>query len=141
MANEKGFTIIELMIAMAVMAFGILGFMFMQGRATEGRTAGREMSRATQVAENCSELLLTLDYNDALMTVGTHPSADEDTFDGTVDNQLNSRYGNFVYNTTWSVSNNSAKLKCITVSTSWQIKDNDRGLQNKTINMTLFKYE
>ncbi len=124
---------------MAVMAFGILGFMFMQGRAAQGRTAGREMGRATIVAQNYSETLLTLDYSDSLLSVGSHPSTAEDTSDGTVDSQMSTKYGNFIYNTTWTVSDNTTNLKTIVVNTNWTLKDNKTGLQTKSLNFTLLK--
>jgi len=81
---------------MAVMAFGLLGFMFMQSQAAQGRIAGREMGRATIVAENYCETLELLNYDDPLLTAGSHPTSTEDT-DGTVDNQLSTKYGNFIY--------------------------------------------
>ena len=113
---------------MAVMAFGLLGFMLLQGQAAQGRTAGREMSRATIVAKNHSEILQLLDYADPLLTPGNHPA-------------ISTKYGNFIYNTTWSVSKNTTKLKTIVVNTSWHIKDNQKGMQTKNLNFTLLKSE
>ena len=146
-STNSGFTIIELMVAMAVMAFGMLGFFFMQGRAAQGRLAGREMNRATVVAQNRCEILRALDYDNALLTVGSHPTAaeDEDIDDGKVDNQISTKYGNFTYNTTWTVSQTAAhdhsNMKTIIVNTTWQLKDNQKGMQTKSLNLTLLKSE
>ncbi len=138
-STNRGFTVIELMVAMAVMAFGLLGFIFMQSRAAQGRLAGREMSRATVVTQNCCETLRTLAYNNSLLSVGSHPTAAEDTSDGIVDNKISTKYGNFTYNTIWTVSNDSTNMKTIIVNTNWRLKDNHTGMQTKNLNFTLLK--
>ena len=127
------------MVAMAVLAFGLLGFLFLQGQTAQGRTAGREMGRATIVAENYCEILQLLDYDATLLAVGSHPTAAEDVDDGTTDNQISTKYGNFIYNTTWVVSDNTSNLKTIVVSTTWQLKDNQKGMQSKSLIFTLLK--
>ena len=135
--KNQGFTIIELMVAMAVMAFGILGFMFLQSRASQGRLSGREMSRATVVNQNYSEILKSIDDSNSMLNVGNHPTAAEDT-DGTTDNQLSTKYDKFVYNTTWTVSSISG-LKTIDISTSWRLKDNQKGMGTKVLTFTLLR--
>lgn len=135
--KNQGFTIIELMVAMAVLAFGILGFMFMQGRATQGRTFSREMTRATIVAQSQVESLLALDFDNGLLGTGSHPTAGEDTVDGSVDGQLSTNLGNFIYQTSWVVTGStSSKLKSVIVTTQWQIKDPVLGMQTKSISLT-----
>lgn len=65
--KQKGFTIIELMIAMAVMAFGILGFTFLNSRALNNRTFSRDLNRATVTTERVAENLMYLEYDDPLL--------------------------------------------------------------------------
>ena len=65
--NNKGFTLIELMIAMAVLAFGILGFTFLTSRALNNRTFSRDLNRATMIAERVAENLMYLEYDDDLL--------------------------------------------------------------------------
>ena len=65
--KQKGFTLIELMIAMAVMAFGILGFTFLNCRALNNRTFSRDLNRATVTAERVAENLMYLEYDDLLL--------------------------------------------------------------------------
>jgi prepilin-type N-terminal cleavage/methylation domain-containing protein len=137
--NDCGFTLIELMVALAIMAFGILGFIFLQIRASQGRYAGREMARATIVAQGYCEFLESLDYGSSWLSIGQHPSNSEDSQDGNVDGKMSTRYGNFIYNTSWVVSNNTSRLKTIIVTTRWQLKDNQKGLQTKTLNLTVLK--
>lgn len=59
---------IELMIAMAVMAYGILGFSFLNSRALQNRTFSRDLNRAAVVAERFAESLTGLAYNDDLLS-------------------------------------------------------------------------
>lgn len=65
--NNKGFTIIELMIAMGVLAFGILGFTFLNAHALTNRTFSRDLNRATVTAERVAETLMYLKYDDPLL--------------------------------------------------------------------------
>ena len=65
--NHKGFTIIELIIAMAVLAFGIIGFTFLNSRALQNRTFSRDLNRATVTAERVAENLMYLQYDDPLL--------------------------------------------------------------------------
>ena len=75
--NHKGFTIIELLIAMAVMAYGILGFTFLNSRALQNRTFSRDLNRATVTAERITENLVCLEYDDPLLA----DDADGETWD------------------------------------------------------------
>lgn len=86
--NDKGFTIIELMIAMAVLAFGILGFTFLNSRALHNRTFSRDLNRTTVTAEQVAENLMYIKYDDPLLddakgdTVATkHPTSSESNGD------------------------------------------------------------
>ncbi len=65
--NHKGFTLIELMIAMVVLAFGILGFTFLNGQAINNRTFSRDLNRSTIIAGRLAENLMYLDYDDPLL--------------------------------------------------------------------------
>ena len=74
----KGFTLIELMIAMAVMAFGILGFTLLNARALNNRVFYREMSSSTFIAERAAEILTHLNYdNDLIADDNTDTAASE----------------------------------------------------------------
>ncbi len=125
--KNQGFTIIELMVAMMVLAFGILGFMFMQGRAIQGRTFSREMSRATIVAQNQIEDLRLLDLNDSHLSTGSHPN-------------VSTNMNGFIYKTSWVVTGTS-KMRSIIVTTQWQIKDPVLGMQTKSISLTTMVWE
>lgn len=52
---RAGFSLIEMMIAMVVLGFGLLGMLMMQARAMDTSTQGRETSSALAVARNAFE--------------------------------------------------------------------------------------
>ncbi|MBN2231515.1 MAG: prepilin-type N-terminal cleavage/methylation domain-containing protein [Deltaproteobacteria bacterium] len=145
---SRGFTLIELMVSLAILAFGILGFLFLQGRAIEGRVFGREMSRATFVAEGCLEGLLALDYHHGRLSTEAngapraHPTAAEGGTDalGTGTLVETHPHGNFDYFSNWIVTEpvaNAAKAMQLTVT--WRFKDPDKGIQEKTLVMNTVK--
>jgi len=103
--ESDGFTLIELMIALVILAFGILGFLFLQGQAVQGRVFGREMSRATFVAQSNMEELLSMDFGHSLLSPGSHPTAGEGGTDalGTGTLVLTDTLGNFNYYTNWVI--------------------------------------
>ncbi|MCK5100316.1 MAG: prepilin-type N-terminal cleavage/methylation domain-containing protein, partial [Desulfobacteraceae bacterium] len=58
--SQKGFTILEVMIAMAIFAIGILGVAKMQIKSTTGNTTARTITEATTVAVDRVERLISL---------------------------------------------------------------------------------
>lgn len=140
--SQAGFTLIELMIALVVLAFGILGFLFLQGRAVQGRVFGREMSRATFVAQSNMEELLSMDFTHSLLSQGAHPTAGEGGTDalGTGTLVLTEPLGNFNYYTNWVIpALTNSNVKTIQMTVTWQYKDPDLGLQQKTLTLTTAK--
>ena len=83
--NNKGFTLLEVLIAMAIFAIGILGVAKMQIAATSGSTSSRGVTEAATVGHQQMEMLLALDYDNALLTDtdgdGTNQDADNDGVD------------------------------------------------------------
>ncbi len=130
-----GFTLIELMVAMAIMAFGVLGFMFLQTRSVAGRTFSRELNRAVIIAQQQMDRLLAADYNDPMLAAGNHPTAAEDTTDGVVDGQMTVNLQNFIYHITWTVRDNlpTTGFKGIAVRYSAFLKNHDRPHDPKDI--------
>ncbi len=149
--NLKGFTLIELMIAMAVMAFGILGFTLLNARALNNRTFYREMSRSTFIAERAAEILTHLKYDDDLIaddvdaTASEYPTAsdsdgDTGTFAG-MDYTINSKaekwyriaHGKQRYYLRWEVLAGSDtvppgnNIKLIRIYSAFEKKDLDTG--------------
>ncbi|MBW2364914.1 MAG: prepilin-type N-terminal cleavage/methylation domain-containing protein [Deltaproteobacteria bacterium] len=71
-ANEKGFTLIEALIALAIFSIGILGVATMQITAINSNTIARLQTEAAALATNRMERLHRLDYTDANLSNGPH---------------------------------------------------------------------
>ncbi|MCD6582282.1 MAG: prepilin-type N-terminal cleavage/methylation domain-containing protein [Desulfuromusa sp.] len=154
--SNKGFTIIELMVAMGVLAFGILGFTFLNCRALENRTFSRGLSRATVTAQRVAENLMYLEYDDPLLIDTNNSDAvatkypqttasDGDTgtiadMDYTVSTKASAKWftviqGKQRYYIRWEiVTGNStvtgspdSKVKLIRIFTAFERKDTDTG--------------
>jgi len=65
--NKKGFTLVELLIALVVFAIGILGVATMQTTSIKGNSKGRQISEASNIAADRIEMFLSLDYDDPLL--------------------------------------------------------------------------
>ncbi len=65
MLEEKGFTLIEILIAMTIFAIGILALAAMQITAIKGNSSAREMTEASNVAQSKMEELITIPFDDA----------------------------------------------------------------------------
>ncbi|MGP8324102.1 MAG: type IV pilus modification PilV family protein [Methanosarcinaceae archaeon] len=70
--KERGFTLIEVLIALAIFSIGILGVGTMQLRSTSGNTSARIRTEASVWAQDRVETLMLLSYNDAQLTTGAH---------------------------------------------------------------------
>ncbi len=100
-SNNKGFTLVEVMIGMTIFVIGYLAVASMQIVAIKGDTSARKTTEAATLAADRLETLIVLPY--------------EDIADG----------GPVVegaYTVAWQVANNSPLLntKTITVFVSWQ---------------------
>ena len=61
----KGFTLIEVLIVMAIFAIGILAVATMQVTSTKGNASARRMTEATALVENQIENLMRVPYDHA----------------------------------------------------------------------------
>jgi type IV pilus assembly protein PilV len=108
--QENGFTLLEILVAISLLAIGLLAVASMQVMAIRGNSFSGGTTEATKLAMDRIEWLMTLDYNDANLddanadgTAGldnaTVASADQsDTY--TNDNGL-------LYNIYWNTARNS----------------------------------
>ena len=61
--NQKGFTLIEIMVTVVVLSAGVLAVAAMQTNAINGNASARGQTRATVLARDRLELLMTLPFN------------------------------------------------------------------------------
>lgn len=80
--DQRGFTLIELMVAVVIMAIGLLSLAGLQGTAIQGNRQGNMISQATVLAEDRIETIRNTDYD--LVNDTTFPSAIEN-FDNVFD--------------------------------------------------------
>ncbi len=105
--NNRGFSLIELMIAMAILAIGLLGLAGLQGTAINGNHHGNMISQATVLAQDTIELIQNIAYDDIDTATNADLPASEtvNNFDRTIliedDTPLN-------------------ELKRVTVTVSWR---------------------
>jgi type II secretion system protein I len=69
----KGFTLIEVLIVMAIFSIGILAVASMQMTSTKGNASARRMTEATALAENQIENLMQVSYDHADLNPANNP--------------------------------------------------------------------
>jgi prepilin-type N-terminal cleavage/methylation domain-containing protein len=103
--GQQGYTLIEVTIAMAIFAIGILAIASLQVRAISHNQSARWATEAGAWAQSQVETLMGLNYGDPLLALGNHPPAPLQVEGG--------------YRITWNVADNSANVantKRITVT-------------------------
>jgi type IV pilus assembly protein PilV len=121
-SGEKGFTLVEVIIAVAILAFGILAVASMQTSSMYGNSVANCLTEGTSCAGNKMEELLTIPETDAQLSSGTH--GPETVMSGV------SRY-----DVNWEVidsvdpSNPLEDAKLIIVTVTWKDKGNPKSTQ------------
>lgn len=89
-AGQNGFTIIEVMIAIAIFSIGILAAWALQHSSTRGNTHARHLTLAASAATDRLEQLSLLPYAHADLAAGAHAPVQnldgiDNNFDGVID--------------------------------------------------------
>ena len=106
-ATQSGFTMVEVMVALGILAFGILAVASMQTSSLSGTNTAHRVTEATTVAMDKVEDLMMLAYTDADLANGTHgPEYD----------------GSGTYRIDWTVNADAPveSTKTINVVVQWQ---------------------
>lgn len=102
--NEKGFTLIEIMIAICVFTIGVLAIASLQVVSLKGNADSMKLTEATMWATNQAEFFMGQDYDSADLAVGEHgPVVME----------------NPIYNVSWTVSDALPNAKEVTLLVNW----------------------
>ncbi len=105
----KGFTILELLIAMSILAVGILGTTKMQWWTVRNNTTGNVITQANMLAQTQLETLKNQDFSDLVIGNYNDPNnlVDENGDPGGI------------YNRSWAIANYSAFSRQITLTIQW----------------------
>lgn len=72
-SDSRGFTLIEVLVAMAIFSIGILAVGSMQLAATKGSSSARLSTEAVTIAQDRAEILILLPYNSSpALDLGSH---------------------------------------------------------------------
>jgi prepilin-type N-terminal cleavage/methylation domain-containing protein len=124
--NENGFTLAEVLIAITILAVGMLAIASMQVTGIQGNYTAAGLSSAAEWAAERAETLMTLPYSHADLSGAAAPGTPHGpVFDP--DNR---------YQISWNVINDSpiTNVKTINISVSWT----DRG-NNKSMTLVCYK--
>jgi len=115
--KNKGFTLIELVVAILVFTVAIVGVAKMQSEAVKGNSFSMQMTDAISVAQNQAEFLRGLALNNANLSEGNHAGAAQ-TVRG-----IN-------YNLNWTVNDLDGGLNgvLVTVTVGWAEKNRNPSL-------------
>lgn len=75
--REAGFTLIEIIIAISILTFGLLAVASMQSAAIRGNQLGYRLTEGSTLAQDRLEFLIGQPYNDPSLNVGSN-KADPD---------------------------------------------------------------
>lgn len=112
--KDAGYTLMELMIALMILAIGVMGIWSMQGVAIKSNSTARKITETAVLGSDQFEKLMRLPYDDAVLTPGTTTTRNE---------------GN--YSVTWTVSALDVPItnvKTVTVIASWMVAGQQRSV-------------
>jgi prepilin-type N-terminal cleavage/methylation domain-containing protein len=125
--TDRGYTLIEIMIAISIFAIGFLAIASLQITAGKNNRTGSETTEAATIATDRMERLMVLDFDDPLLdpTANPHPPAPDNT--------------QGKYSIQWIVADTDLNAdgtndsKVVNMSVSWP------GAGNKAVNISFIK--
>lgn len=123
--KSAGFTLLEVLIALVILAVGLLGTILLETTTVTGNSFSRELQTAAILAEDFVEQVQTMEFSDSLISAGTHPTTG-DISNGWEANPIDEAGNNGgMYSRTWSVADNAliADTKTVSVTVSWVKKN------------------
>lgn len=132
-ADESGYTIIEVVIAIAIFSIGILSAWALQTSSTRGNSAARNLTTAASCASDRLEQLIQLPYAHADLVAGTHtPVQALDGLDNNFDGEIDEAGESGPLRISWIVTDDSPiqQTKAIRV---------DITLRQRTISVTSYR--
>jgi prepilin-type N-terminal cleavage/methylation domain-containing protein len=133
MSGEKGYTIIEVMIAIAIFSIGILAAWALQNSATRGNTVARNLTIAAACASDRLEQLIQLPYGHAdLLAVAHTPAQTTDGIDNNFDGEIDEAGESGPLSITWLVTDNTPMPQTKTIRV-------DVTMRQRTVSVTSYR--
>lgn len=115
--KEKGFTLLEVLIAISIFSIGILGVASMQITAINGTASARMRTEAATWAADRVERLMVLPYN--------HTDLDQ------ANNPHSATEGEGVYNIVWNITDDVINnFKEISITVTWAGRGGQQSIQS-----------
>jgi type II secretory pathway pseudopilin PulG len=139
--SERGLTLLEVTVALGVLAFGLLGVLAMQVHALKDGRVGRHQSRAAQIARNQMEFLNRVPWDTAIaqdtggwVIAGDTVNNQVDTGGATVTEQA--------FNVDWRITDDPANpdLRQIDVRVNWQEPSDPPGFPVRRFAITSVRF-
>ena len=138
MREEHGFTLIEVMIAIAIFSIGIMATWALQNGSTRGNTKARYLTSASTYAADRLERLIQLPYTHADLTAGPHtPALDADGIDNNYNGEIDEPGESGPLRLTWQVTDDSpiVRTKTVRVDVVWRDP-----LQQRSVSIVSHKF-
>ncbi len=124
--NDRGFSLIELLIAMCVMALGMLAAASMQYSAVRNNTTGNTATQANMLAKATLEMLKNQNIESTALAVGDYVDPSPVDADGNPGG---------IYNRSWRIDPLGASTRRISVTVAWTRFGSNRQITMRTNTM------
>lgn len=138
--GARGFTLVETMVAMVILAFGLIAMLAMMTAAMAGGRVGKHATDASRIARDQLEEFQRLDWNDAKMlpTGGfTAPEmvASDIEYAGVAQQEM-------AYGRSWRITNHptDTALRLVDVVVTWQEGDDLVNAPIRRVAMSTARY-
>ena len=111
--SSSGYTLMEILIALSIFSYGLLGVAAMQVTGIHGNATSRWHTKATTWGMDRIEKLMTIDYDHTDLADGSHGPVTEG-----------------LYTISWTVADDvpADNCKTITVNVAWEDRGTDKNL-------------
>lgn len=134
--GNAGFTILEVLAALAIFSLGFLAVMALQSSSIQGNSRARGVTDISVYAADRIEKLMALPFSDANLTAGNYPAGGQvlDGIDNNYDGRIDEANENGPLTVTWTIVNDLPILnvKTITVTVTNNHPDVQRTLTMQT---------
>jgi len=125
--NARGFTILEVMIAMVILAVGLLALSSMQGTFATGNAQSRRLTHAMNLASSKLDELKNISYDSRMLNDNSSSSLSATGHQA--EHSRSVSMGNSEYTVYWNIAENATgNFKQIRVIVTWNQGDKDVAL-------------